>query len=467
MEFGIVHMAYILAALLFIMALAGLSKQETAKMGCFSGMVGMTIALLATFAQVETPTGFILIIVAMAIGAGIGIYVARKVVMTQMPELIACLHSFVGLAAVLVGYNTFLELGAVAPETVTIPEDEEPSEEEQKAEEEKTRETEQKLDSLSYEEMLASMYSLADEAKKSVATVSRVSGGTDWTDETTGIEDSAAGIVTADNGQELLIFAPDSVCSDAESWIVTFADGSRYGASLKMRDRNRCLAVFSVRRREISTSTWSSVKVAVLGNSNLTQQGDPVIALGNTFSYADGISYGIISSTDYKETFYDGECDILATDISAASGGSGVLFNMQGEVVGLIMASIWEDEGTNTANAYAISDLKSVIELMANGQNVPYIGVYATTVTSRLKEDQGMPAGIYVIDVDPDSPAMAAGIQSGDIICEINGETVTNLVTFEKAVLETRTDQQIQIKGKRLGADGYVDVDYTVTVGQK
>ena len=308
---------------------------------------------------------------------------------------------------------------------------------------------------------------MAPTSKRSVATVSRVSGGTDWTDETTGIEDSAAGIVTADNGQELLIFAPDSVCSDAESWIVTFADGSRYGASLKMRDRNRCLAVFSVRRREISTSTWSSVKVAVLGNSNLTQQGDPVIALGNTFSYADGISYGIISSTHYKGTFYDGGCDILTTDISAASGGSGVLFNMQGEVVGLIMASIWEDEGTNTANAYAISDLKSVIELMANGQNVPYIGVYATTVTSRLKEDQGMPAGIYVIDVDPDSPAMAAGIQSGDIICEINGETVTNLVTFEKAVLETRTDQQIQIKGKRLGADRYVDVDYTVTVGQK
>ena len=121
MEFGIIHMAYILAALLFIMALAGLSKQETAKMGCLSGMVGMIIALLATFAQVSSAAGFILIIVAMAIGAGIGIYVARKVVMTQMPELIACLHSFVGLAAVLVGYNTFLEMGAIAPETITVP----------------------------------------------------------------------------------------------------------------------------------------------------------------------------------------------------------------------------------------------------------------------------------------------------------------------------------------------------------
>lgn len=121
MVLGPIHMAYILAALLFILALAGLSKQETAKLGCMSGMVGMTIALLATFAQVDSAVGFILIIIAMAIGAGIGIYVARKVAMTQMPEMIACLHSFVGLAAVLVGYNSFLELGGTAPETVSIP----------------------------------------------------------------------------------------------------------------------------------------------------------------------------------------------------------------------------------------------------------------------------------------------------------------------------------------------------------
>lgn len=118
---GPIHMAYILAALLFIIALAGLSKQETAKYGCLSGMVGMAIALLATFAQVESITGFILIVVAMILGAAIGIFVARRVAMTQMPEMIACLHSFVGLAAVLVGYNSFFEIGAIAPDSVTIP----------------------------------------------------------------------------------------------------------------------------------------------------------------------------------------------------------------------------------------------------------------------------------------------------------------------------------------------------------
>ncbi len=110
MLLGLTHMAYILAALLFITALAGLSKQETAKMGCMSGIVGMVIALVATFTSV-TAMGFAAIIFAMLIGAVVGLYVAKKVQMTQMPELIACLHSFVGLAAVLVGFNSFIKLG--------------------------------------------------------------------------------------------------------------------------------------------------------------------------------------------------------------------------------------------------------------------------------------------------------------------------------------------------------------------
>ncbi|MGN1281907.1 MAG: Re/Si-specific NAD(P)(+) transhydrogenase subunit beta [Succinivibrio sp.] len=117
---GLTHMAYILAALLFIMALAGLSKQETAKMGCLSGMVGMAIALVATFAHVDSAVGIVAIVLAMIGGAVIGIYVARKVQMTQMPELIACLHSFVGLAAVLVGFNSYIKMGITPSATCTV-----------------------------------------------------------------------------------------------------------------------------------------------------------------------------------------------------------------------------------------------------------------------------------------------------------------------------------------------------------
>ncbi|MFZ7317404.1 Re/Si-specific NAD(P)(+) transhydrogenase subunit beta [Avibacterium avium] len=106
MSEGLVQAAYIVAALLFIMSLAGLSKHETAKAGCWYGIVGMTIALIATIFGPQT-SGQIWILIAMAIGAVIGIQRALKVEMTEMPELVAILHSFVGLAAVLVGFNSF------------------------------------------------------------------------------------------------------------------------------------------------------------------------------------------------------------------------------------------------------------------------------------------------------------------------------------------------------------------------
>ena len=107
---GLIHVAYIISALLFILSLAGLSKQETARLGCTSGIIGMTIALIATLVNVNTGIGWGIIVVAVIIGAGIGLYLAKKVEMTQMPELVAMLHSFVGLAAVLVGFNSFLSL---------------------------------------------------------------------------------------------------------------------------------------------------------------------------------------------------------------------------------------------------------------------------------------------------------------------------------------------------------------------
>ncbi|CAM2884639.1 MULTISPECIES: Re/Si-specific NAD(P)(+) transhydrogenase subunit beta [Vibrio] len=114
MSAGLVQAAYIVAALFFILSLAGLSKQESAKSGNYYGIAGMTIALIATIFGPESQ-GFIWIIIAMAIGGTIGIHYAKKVEMTEMPELVAILHSFVGMAAVLVGYNSYLD----APEAAT------------------------------------------------------------------------------------------------------------------------------------------------------------------------------------------------------------------------------------------------------------------------------------------------------------------------------------------------------------
>lgn len=119
MSHGLVTAAYIVAAVLFILSLAGLSKQESAKNGVYYGIAGMAIALFATIFS-ENTAGLGWVIIAMAIGGAVGIYKAQKVEMTEMPELIALLHSFVGLAAVFVGYNSFIEPGDVSSDMETI-----------------------------------------------------------------------------------------------------------------------------------------------------------------------------------------------------------------------------------------------------------------------------------------------------------------------------------------------------------
>ncbi len=116
-------LAYLLAAVLFILALAGLSRQKTARRGNLMGVIGMTLALVATIivavfqTEVAAVTTVGLLVAAIAVGAAIGVWRALKVKMTGMPELVAMLHSFVGAAAVLVGYNSFLtEPGAAGAE---------------------------------------------------------------------------------------------------------------------------------------------------------------------------------------------------------------------------------------------------------------------------------------------------------------------------------------------------------------
>lgn len=107
---GFISVAYVLASVLFILSLGGLSHQESARRGNFFGIAGIIIAVGATIAGVNMGIGSIsTIILALVIGAVIGLFLANKVEMTQMPQLVALLHSFVGLAAVLVGFSGHLD----------------------------------------------------------------------------------------------------------------------------------------------------------------------------------------------------------------------------------------------------------------------------------------------------------------------------------------------------------------------
>ena len=115
MSSSLAIVAYIGATILFILCLGGLSNQETSRRGNLYGVIGMAIAVLATVLGPRvTPAGYPYIVGAMVVGAAIGLYAARIVQMTQMPELVALMHSLVGLAAMLVGYANFIDPAVAA-----------------------------------------------------------------------------------------------------------------------------------------------------------------------------------------------------------------------------------------------------------------------------------------------------------------------------------------------------------------
>ena len=349
------------------------------------------------------------------------------------------------------------------PEQVTIPEEEEEEVPEDDAEEVQTP----VFTINSYRELNRQLVDVATEAERCVVEIDGVSEGGEQMTEVYDSGSSVSGLIVADNGQELLIFAKSSVAKDAQGFRAVFTDGKSYDAQLKARDENLGFAIFGVKRSDIQDATWNQIKVATLGSSSSMSKGEMVIALGNPFAYPDGMGFGIVASSKNAVLRVDGEYKILCTDIGASHRGTGVLVNIHGEVVGMIDQTISDSDSMNLVTAYGISDLKRMIELLSNGKDVPYLGITGITVTESIAEEQGIPQGIYVQDVRADSPAMAAGIQRGDIITSFDREAVTVLSGYHSQLMKSKVGDEVKIGGQRQGNGGYVDIEFTVTIGSK
>ena len=200
------------------------------------------------------------------------------------------------------------------------------------------------------------------------------------------------------------------VISGAKSIHVTFLDNSTVEAELKNYDGNTGIAILNVKRSDIEESTLGRIKVAVLGNSLQTTQGSVVLALGSPLGTNFSILTGNITSTSNSISTFDANYNVLTTDIVGSSQGSGVLVNLSGEVVGIVMQD-YSSGDENTLTAISVSQLKDIIEKLSNGQDIPYLGLKLTSVTSDIEKEYDIPKGVYIKSVGIDSPAMAAGLQ--------------------------------------------------------
>ena len=353
------------------------------------------------------------------------------------------------------------------PTEVTIPQDEQREENPTQQEEEQGQKQKTVLTTETYQEMLNNLKQVSGEVRKSVVEIQGAVTEEEFSKAQEDKEKSISGMIVADNGQELLILAGELPVKDAKIIRVTFSGDSQCDAILKSRDAGLGLCVYAVQRKNIADDVWAQIETATLGGSKVVSEGDTVIAVGKLYGCDTIAGYGVIESGENYLDKADGQYQTIYTDVAGDISGSGVLVNIRGEVIGIINTSVRTDDQTNKISGYGISDIKDVIELLSNGKNVPYLGVSGVEVSSEM-QGQGIPQGVYVKEVDAGSPAMAAGIQSGDIITNIADTDIINLLGYHNTLMKQNVGDKILVRGKRQGTGGeYVDIDFGVTVGYK
>lgn len=362
---------------------------------------------------------------------------------------------------------------------ITIPRDEEETETEEKKEEDTQEEagqegdteqtvapeTPQELTLEDYQKLQNQMYAVGRTANNYIVTVTGVKSDTDWFHNSYESKGQGSGIIIGNNGRELLILTEKKVISDAQDIFVTFVNDVSASAAIKKYDGNTGITVLSVLLSDLGEETLGKISIATLGNSKVINQGTLVMAVGSPTGANYSILTGTVTSTSNTITTIDSTYTVFTTDIVGSSSGSGALINLDGEVIGLVMQGYSSSEDENTLTAVSISELKSVIEMLSNNQDIPYLGLQVTTVTQLIQDEYDIPKGVYIKDVMMDSPAMAAGLQSGDVIVEVNGETITSAKMYENSILSLTPGDTVKMVINREGNNKYHEVTCNVEVG--
>ena len=321
------------------------------------------------------------------------------------------------------------------------------------------------LDLSDYQALQDALAGVADTARRSIVSVTGTSTEENWFENSYENKSFSAGVIVGDNGLEYLILVKATDLKKADSIVVVFYNEKQAVATLKQVDEQTGYGVVAVSKDDLSEVDKENITIATLGSSNLsTILGTSVIALGNPMGTGSGICYGNVTSVGKPVSLVDSSYKLMTTDIYGSTQASGVLINMKGQVIGIIDNTYNTSDIKNIVSALGISELRPLIRNLSNDLPIPYFGVRGVSVTTSVNMNYGVPFGAYVTEAVLDSPAMLAGIQSGDVITEFDGEIINTIGDLTKAILNCEKEEKVKIKVERETPSGYTDMTIKVTL---
>ena len=325
------------------------------------------------------------------------------------------------------------------------------------------------FDGTDYSEMVQSMKETAVNASKSLVTITGLSSETGWSGDALLTSDTTSGLILSDNGYSLIILTDRESVRDAEQLRVTFSDGTVAEGTYLSGDESTSLAVITVPLNALTPEQRQNMPPATLGRSTVnTLIGQPVIAIGEPAGIAGSIMYGAVVTNARSLTFPDFNIQLLSTDIVSQANANGVLINLRGEVIGFCtphLSRLSQEDAPLQLHYAGISAIRSLAEHLSNGRTRAFLGVYGTDVPAELRENEDIPQGAFVNRIELNSPAMTAGIQSGDIITKIDNTDIVNYTMLFQELLTHTPEDSVSVTLMRPSAEGFTEVTTDVILG--
>ncbi len=288
---------------------------------------------------------------------------------------------------------------------------------------------------------------------------------------------SGSGIIVGISEEELLIATNYHVIEDAEELAVSFVDDSVAMAKMKGTDPSMDLAVIAIPLEELEKNTLKNIAIAQLGDSDKLQLGEPAIAIGNALGYGQSVTTGVISALDRELAVSDTMSGkFIQTNAAINPGNSGgALLNIKGEVIGINSNKIGGSAIEGMGYAIPISDAKPIIEELMNREtkekvdkeDMGYLGITGVTVTEDVVSVYGMPKGVYVTNVYPNTGAERAGLVKGCVIVALEGITIRNMDDLVEGLQYYAVGDTVELTVMESTRGGYEERTISVTLGTK
>ena len=310
------------------------------------------------------------------------------------------------------------------------------------------------------------MSQIAEEPRRALVRISAAGEDSDLLDDSFLEYGDEEGFVFLKNSEAFYILTVSDQMQEADKFTVTFSDGTVTDGILCKKDLRTGFFVIKVPFTSVDEETQEKIPAAPLVAADDMKQTESVIAIGSPSGDYDSLMGGTITSVTGTLKVADEEYGMFTTDMVGSEEGGGILLNFSGEVAGIIWNQ--EEDRTNVIRAVETAQLRPLLESMANGEDICYIGIMGATISSYQSENLDVPRGVYVDAVDEDSPAMTAGIQNGDILHALDGQEVQSMEEYASVLQGLNKGTRTTVNVYRKNPFGeYEDVQLKVTIKEK